>query len=224
MKTLFVTASGTATGKTYVAAALARALAQAGQKVSVLKPVITGFSWATADQSDTAILLASVGREPTRQAIEAASPWRFEAALAPDMAARHEGRSLDFAALVRFCREARQGDGDLLLIEGVGGVMAPLDERHTVRDWIAETGAPALLVCGSYLGAISHALTAAHALVDRGIIVAGVVVDEFEGSTVPLADTAASIGRFLPRLRLATIERGAGAGAALRAVKPMLGA
>ncbi len=222
MKTLFVTASGTGVGKTYVSAALARGLTAAGKRVTVLKPVISGFAWDGAAESDTALLLAAAGREPTRDAIEAASPWRFEAPLAPDMAARREGRTLDFNALVAFCREASKADCDLLLIEGVGGVMAPLDATHTVLDWIAAVEAPALLVTGSYLGAISHGLTAVQAAVGRGIVVAGVVVDETADSTVPLADTAATLKRFLPRLPLATVKRDAGDGAVLRAVKPML--
>lgn len=224
MRTLFVTASGTAVGKTYVAAALARGLVAAGKKVTVLKPVISGFAWETLDDSDTALLLRAVGAEPSREAVEAASPWRLKAALAPDMAAAREGRTLDFDALVAFCRQAQKGDGDLLLIEGVGGVMVPLDHRHTVLDWIADLNAPALLVVGSYLGAISHALTAAAALRGRDIDIAGVVVDETADSTVPLADTAATLKRFLPhRVALATVERDAGAGAVLRALKPMLG-
>ncbi|MBI2584867.1 MAG: dethiobiotin synthase [Rhodospirillales bacterium] len=230
MRTLFVTASGTAVGKTFVAAAFARALTAAGKSVAVVKPVISGFAWETAADSDTAVLLKSIGREPTRDAIVAASPWRFEAPLAPDMAARREGRSLDFDALVRFCRDAQRGDGDLLLIEGVGGVMVTLDDRHTVLDWIAALSepapdpAPALIVVGSYLGAISHALTAVAAVEARGITIAGVVVDESEASTVPLADTVATLKRFLPGLPLATVRRDADAEAVLTALKPVLGA
>jgi len=228
VRTLFVTASGTAVGKTFVAAALARALTGAGKSVAVVKPVISGFSWQTADDSDTAILLRSIGREPTRDAVAAASPWRFQAPLAPDMAAAREGRTVDFNALVKFCRDAQSDDGELLLIEGVGGVMVPLDDRHTVLDWIAAlsepapTPAPALLVVGSYLGAISHALTAVAALAARGITIAGVVVDESEASTVPLADTVATLKRFLPGTKLATVPRGADADAVLTTLRPML--
>ena len=228
MRTLFVTASGTTVGKTFIAAALARALTDAGKSVAVAKPVISGFTWETAADCDTAILLKSIGQEPTRDAIVQASPWRFAAALAPDMAARHERRTVDFDALVKFCRDAQRGDGDLLLIEGVGGVMAPLDDRHTVLDWItalsesAPDPAPALLVVGSYLGAISHGLTAVAALEARGITIAGVVVDESEDSTVPLADTVATLKRFLPKLPLATVNRGADADAVLKALGPVV--
>jgi len=221
--TLFVTASGTGVGKTYVAAALAKALAATGRPVWVLKPVISGFAWEDAGTSDTAILLESAGTKPTRAAIEAASPWRFEAALAPDMAAEREGRTLDFAALVEFCRNAEETTDGLLLIEGVGGVMAPLDDSHTVLDWLAALDAPALVVVGSHLGAISHALTAVAAVERRGVAVAGVVVDESAESTVPLDDTCATLKRFLPGCRLAAVKRGAGPDGIYAAVKPMIG-
>ena len=71
----------------------------------------------------------------------------------------------------------------MTLIEGIGGVMAPLDARHTVLDWIAALGAPALLVVGSYLGTLSHSLTAAAALRQRGVALLGVVVSESRRAT-----------------------------------------
>ncbi|MFQ5765079.1 MAG: ATP-dependent dethiobiotin synthetase BioD, partial [Rhodospirillales bacterium] len=100
MKTLFVTSSGTGTGKTYVARALAAVLTARGLSVTALKPVVSGFSWDEVEDTDTALLLRALGREPTPDAVEACSPWRFEAPLSPDMAARREGRTLDFEALV----------------------------------------------------------------------------------------------------------------------------
>ena len=78
------------------------------------------------------------------------SPWRFAAPLSPDMAASRERRSIPFDALVAHCRAASERRG-VTLIEGIGGVMTPLDAEHTVLDWIAALGAPALLVVGSYL-------------------------------------------------------------------------
>lgn len=222
-RTLFVTASGTGVGKTYVAAALARALAAKGNPVTVLKPVISGFTWDDADASDTSLLLRGAGVKPTRKAIEAASPWRFEAPLAPDMAAAREGRALDFKALVEFCRSARKNAEGLLLIEGVGGVMAPLGDSRTVLDWMAALKVPALVVVGSYLGAISHALTAVAALQSRGVGIAGVAVDESEGSEAPLDDTCATLKRFLPGCRLAAVQRDARPAEVLAALTGVIG-
>ena len=75
--------------------------------------------------------------------------------------------------------------------------MVPLDERHMVLDWIAALRVPALVVGGSYLGAISHALTALDALRRRDIAVAApLVVNETPQSGVALDETAATIARF----------------------------
>ena len=142
--------------------------------------------------------------------IERITPWRFAAPLAPDLAAPREGRSLELAEVVAFCRQAAEAanrDGATLLIEGVGGVMAPMTGDQTVADWMAALGFPAILVVGSYLGAISHALTAAEALAARAIPLAAVVVSESEASTVALDDTVESLGRFLPGKRLIVLPR-----------------
>ena len=121
MKTLFVTSSGTGIGKTLVTAALCHQLRQAGTRVRALKPVISGFDADTQAESDTAIILDSLGLPLTPETVEPVSPWRFAAPLSPDMAAVREGRALDFDAIVRFCREAATGPEEVLLIEGVGG-------------------------------------------------------------------------------------------------------
>ena len=81
-----------------------------------------------------------------------------------------------------------------MLIEGVGGAMVPLDDRHTVADWIGALAMPVLLVGGSYLGALSHMLTALAALRDARI--AAVVINETPGSSVELADTVATMRNF----------------------------
>ena len=206
MRAFFVTASGTEVGKTVVACLLCRQLSAAGTRVRAVKPVITGFADDAPGGTDTALLLDAQGLDATPGAIAEASPWRFRAALSPDMAARREGRSIDFQGLVDFCRGLRDEAGGVLLIEGLGGVLVPLTEKETVADWIAALGVPALLVTGSYLGTLSHTLTAAEALKARGIPLAAVIVSESADSPVPLAETVETLERFvtpvlaLPRL------------------------
>ncbi len=206
MSALFITATGTDVGKTFVTAGLIRALRSAGRQVDALKPVVSGFEMPAAAASDPGVLLAALGRSATPQELDRISPWRFKAPLSPDMAARLDGRCVDFEALVTLCRD-RIAAADALLIEGVGGIMAPLDETHTVLDWMVALKLPVLLVAGSYLGTISHTLSALYVLERRGLRVAAVAVSETAGSTVGLNDTAAAIARFtaqrvigLPRL------------------------
>ncbi len=118
------------------------------------------------------------------------------------MAAAREDRIIDLDAVLEFCGSALDGPEDALLIEGVGGVMVPLDDRHTVLDWIARLRLPTLLVVGSYLGSLSHSLTAVQALTTRGVEIEAVVVSESIASPVPLDETADTIARFLPGLEV----------------------
>ena len=211
MTALFVTSTGTEIGKTFVAAELVRALRSRGRAVHALKPVITGFDPERAAESDTGRLLDALGQPLTQDAIEIVSPWRFAAPLSPDMAAAREGREIDWNALLAYCRRAidraRSERDTVTLIEGIGGVMVPLDAKHTVLDWIAELRIPALLVAGSYLGTLSHTLTAAGMLAARNVALAGIVVNESETQPVSPEQTAETLARFLPSVPIAVVPR-----------------
>ena len=195
MTAIFITATGTDIGKTFVTCGLVSHLRQQGRNVDAIKPVVTGFDPSTADASDPALLLTALGRPLTD--IAKISPWHFAAPLSPDLAASREGRTLDFSALVDFSQAAVAAAQDALLIEGIGGVMVPLDTRHTVLDWMAALRVPLILVAGSYLGTISHTLSAVDVLTRRELTIAALVVSESAGSSVPLDDTCASIARFV---------------------------
>jgi dethiobiotin synthetase len=128
--------------------------------------------------------------------------------MSPDIAAAREGRTIDFNEVVAFSRQqAMANRNGNLLIEGVGGLMVPLDADHTVLDWITTLKVPSLVIAGSYLGTISHTLTTLHVLTSRNLDIAGVVVSESAVRGAPLDETVASIARFvdvpviaLPRL------------------------
>lgn len=210
MKPFFVTSSGTGIGKTLVTASLCHQLVATGRTVRAIKSVISGYSADTHNESDTAVLLDSLGLPHDTTNIERMSPFRFEAPLSPDMAAAREGTKIDFDALLSHCRAAADGPEDLLLIEGVGGVMVPLTEDKTVRDWITALAAPCLLVVGSYLGTISHTLTAVEALRARDADITAIVISESEESPVPPEETKETIARFLPENPIAILPRLAG--------------
>jgi dethiobiotin synthetase len=195
MTAAFVTSSGTGIGKTFVTLRLIAELKSAGRRVRALKPVASGFDAAQPEGSDSALLLRAQGLDVTATTLDAVSPWRFAAPVSPDMAAARERRTISFDALVAWCSSAMERDA-VTLIEGVGGVMVPLDAEHTVLDWIEALAAPALLVVGSYLGTLSHSLTALAALRQRGVPIAGIVVSESEAQPVQAAETVATLARF----------------------------
>lgn len=226
MSTLFVTGSGTDVGKTFVTTLLIEALRAAGVRVGALKPVATGFSAEDLAASDTGRLLDALGLSPTADNTAAVSPWRYREPLSPDMAAARERRPIAFDELVAHCRAST--GAEVTLIEGIGGAMVPLDDSHTVLDWIAALGAPALLVAGSYLGTLSHTLTAVAALRARGVPLAAVVISESERQPVPPEETAEVVRRFVRPVPVVLVpRRSAASGLApppdlLRALEPHL--
>jgi dethiobiotin synthetase len=203
----FITATGTDLGKTFVARGLIRALRGRGRTVAALKPVMSGYEPAEATGSDSGLLLAALGRPVTQEAIEAISPWRFAAPLAADMAAAREGRTLDIRDVVRFCRDAIAANRDVLLIEGAGGVMSPVNADHVMLDWMTALGLPVIVVAGSYLGTISHSLTALDVLARRSLKVAALVISETAGSPVGLDATRDTIARFAPHVDVVALPR-----------------
>jgi dethiobiotin synthetase len=196
MTAIFITATGTEVGKTFVAAALIRHLRRMGRSVEAIKPVVSGFDPQDYAASDPAVLLQALGFPATLPNIERVSPWRFRVAMSPDAAARKEDRRIDVDEVVAFCQSAIEQRQDILLIEGIGGVMVPLAEQHTILDVMMALQLPLILVTGSYLGTISHTLTALDALFRRDLSVLATIVNETPGSAVPLDETVAAIARF----------------------------
>ncbi|HLH11795.1 MAG TPA: dethiobiotin synthase [Methylovirgula sp.] len=209
MPAIFITATGTEIGKTYVAARLISSLRRRGRKVAALKPVISGFDPRESGTSDPALLLNAMGREAHEAAIADVAPWRFHAPLSPDMAAGHEGRYIEFDAVVDFCRRAIEAAEDLIIIEGIGGLMVPFNTQATVLDLIDELHIPILLVAGTYLGALSHTLTAFEAATGRGIETAALILNETPGSPVSAAGTRASLENFFGEVPIILLDHGA---------------
>ncbi|QAY97431.1 dethiobiotin synthase [Methylovirgula ligni] len=196
MSAFFITATGTDIGKTYVAAGLIATLRRRGRKIIALKPVVSGFDAQNFVASDPAALLAACGQKPTLDAIAKISPWRFAAPLSPDQAAALEGRTIDVAAVRRFYADSIASAEDVVIVEGIGGLMVPLDARHTICDLIGALNIPLILVAGTYLGSLSHTLTAIEVAEKRGLKIAALVLNETTGSTVSIAATQESLGHF----------------------------
>lgn len=193
MKKFFITSSGTDIGKTFVTAALTHQLKLAGHSVAAYKPIISGFE--EGKPNDAITLLEAQGISKSHKNIIANTPWRFKLAASPDIAAAAENEKIKFLDVVNFCNTAAQKT-EFTLFEGVGGVMVPLNDEKTTLDLISHLKYNVLLVVGSYLGSISHTLSAYNALRAKNVGNIKIIISESAKSPHSVELTANSIANF----------------------------
>lgn len=179
---IFITATGTDIGKTFITSALLFQMNRAAIPVNAIKPVVSGFKNGDPD-SDPAKLLRAMGRPHHLSAIEDITPWRYEAPLAANFAADREGKTVPWQAIINFCTR-KLAEPNITLVEGAGGLMSPVTDTRLVIDLIKELNIPALLVSANYLGSISHTLTALQSLASYDIPVIGIAISESEEGSV----------------------------------------
>lgn len=193
---VLVTGTDTGVGKTWISCGLLRSWRADGLRLAARKPAETGCeeragSLHPADA--TALAEAAGGGEP----VESVCRWRFAEPLAPAVAATRAGRRIDTSGIAADCL-ARSAEVDLLLVEGAGGLLVPLDGRETFADLAGALGARLVVVVGARLGAINHAMLTIGAARARGIEVAAVVVNHVlpgrDLATETLAATLADLG------------------------------
>jgi dethiobiotin synthetase len=204
LRGLFVTGTGTEVGKTVVAAAVARALAAAGRRVSVFKPCLSGLD--EGGEADHELLRRAAG---SRQSDDEIAPYRFGPAVSPHLAAELAGVRVEPPLIEERARGAAAA-GDTLVCEGVGGLLVPLTSGYLVRDLARELGLPLAVAASPSLGTINHTLLTVEAARAVGLEVAAVVLTPWPAQPGALErsnlETIAALGKVevetLPRLDL----------------------
>ena len=203
---LFITATDTGAGKTYVAACIAAELRAAGLRVGVYKPAASGCAGPSGRagiathgdrQSDDDYRLWLAAGQPGE--LERVCPQRFTAPLAPHLAARAEGRAVD-GDLLRRGLDYWKDCSDILVVEGIGGLMSPVTDEEYVADLALDFGYPLIVVAANVLGVINQTLQTliAAATFRDGLSVAGVILNEAR----PHADVDSDPSRALNRQEL----------------------
>lgn len=175
-KGYFVTGSDTGVGKTYITCQLVRQLTALHQPVTVRKPVESGCHMDAQGHliAADALLLSEANQQ--QQTMEIIAPWRFQAALAPDRAARLAGTRLYLQDLVTAC-EPIQADHQLL-VEGAGGFYSPLAEDALNADLACALQLPVLIVVNDRIGAVNQALMTITAIENRHLSIAAIVLNQ----------------------------------------------
>jgi len=160
---IFVTATDTEAGKTWVTASAIRALLKAGKSAKALKPIACGLD-EDGRNEDIETLLAAQSLSDADQI----SLCRYALPAAPSQAAAAEAATVDTDQLVNWC-ESQSENVETCLIEGVGGLMVPITDNWLVSDWIdAMPDAEIWLVVGCRLGAINQTLLTLEKLKQMG--------------------------------------------------------
>jgi dethiobiotin synthetase len=201
---LFITGTGTGVGKTEVAAALARLLANSGVAVRVRKPVESGCLVADGVLVPAdAMRLREAAR--CRDPLDVVCPYRLRTAISPERAAALESVELDLARLERACRHDL-GPNDFVLVEGAGGLLSPLARDGLGADLAVRLALPVLSV---------------EALAARGLVLAAVVLNRMDAAGAAEMNNAADLAKWLGR-PVVCVPRSAPCGAPWAAMLPHL--
>ncbi len=185
MQGIFVTGTGTEVGKTVVAAAIAHTLADEGKHVAVFKPAVTGLDELAAGGPETGdiglfsahrpdhVLLRDAAR--SSQSDVQIAPYRYEPPMSPHLAAELAGEEIQPRRLLDGARAAA-ASSDVLVCEGVGGLLVPLAAGYLVRDLAVDLGLPLVIAAPPGLGTINHTLLTIEAARSASLEVATVVL------------------------------------------------
>jgi dethiobiotin synthetase len=203
-KGFFVTGTGTEVGKTVVAAALANDLRRQGSTVAVFKPAVTGLD--EPGETDHALLRRASGSEQSDDEI---TPYRYGPPASPHLAAAEAGDKIDPERLRAGARSAAAG-ADVLVCEGVGGLLVPLAPAYLIRDFALDLALPLIVAAPPGLGTINHTLLTIEAARAAGLSVASIVLTPWpadpsaieRSNQETIADLAQVAVRTLSRLDL----------------------
>jgi dethiobiotin synthetase len=183
---LFITGTDTGIGKTVVAGAIARILADKGCKVGVFKPIATGCrrDWEGLVSYDTEFLANCAN---SNLALSTITPAGYLTPAAPLVSAAHEGRPIDFAGIASAYRQVCE-DNDIVIVEGIGGVRVPLTEEFDLLDLAVEFGLPVVIVSRPNLGTINHTLMTVDCIRAAQLKIAGVVINGYDATKATVAE------------------------------------
>ena len=176
MRGVFVTGTDTGVGKSVVAAAI---LAASSEPAAALKPVVTGLDDPPGDWPHDHVLLA--GATGGRQSPEEVAPHRFGPPVSPHYAAELAGEKIEPARILDAARAH-----DLLVCEGIGGLMVPITTGYLVRDLAVDLGLAVVIAARTGLGTINHTLLTIAAARAAGLSVAGVVMTPWPDDPEPI--------------------------------------
>ena len=191
MHSFFITGTDTGVGKTYITAQLCRMFRQAGLDVGVMKPVSSG------GRQDARYLLKQTG---LKDPLDLVNPIHFKTPVAPTLAAKLADKRINIRRIFFAYKKLKALHKDGILIEGVGGVLVPLNKGYLVADLIKEFRIPVIIITRSSLGTVNHTLLTIESLKSRKIPISGFIVNYGLPGNEPKTRLEKLTARFSPRM------------------------
>lgn len=195
----FVAGTDTGVGKTTFAVALLRRFNAAGVRSAGMKPVAAGTAGGLNEDVEALVAASSPGLE--RKLV---CPYLFAPPIAPHLAAAEAGVRIDLA-VIEHAFHVLSREAEVILVEGVGGLRVPLNEREDGADLAKRLGLPVILVVGVRLGCLNHALLTQEAIWNRGMPLAGWVASRIDPHMARAADNLRALGERLQAPLIADI-------------------
>lgn len=174
MKSFFITGTDTGIGKTMFTCGMAQLLRTSNFNVGVMKPFATGIPQKNGFQSEDVSLL--VNSSESHDPENLINPYFFPIPTSPYLAARKLGKTIDVdVVLSNF--EKLQSAHDIVLVEGIGGIMTPILKDYFVADLIKDLSLDVIVVIGTKIGTINHTLLTLDQCKKHGIRVSGLVIN-----------------------------------------------
>ncbi|MBI5429739.1 MAG: dethiobiotin synthase [Nitrosomonadales bacterium] len=198
----FVTGTDTDVGKTLVSCALLHGFAAQGRRVVGMKPVAAGCDDNEVNEDVRQLRAAS----NVAASVGQVNPYCFAQAIAPHLAAQFVGVIINLERIVVSFRELN-GQADVVVVEGAGGFLVPLNATQDGADMAAQLGIPVILVVGMRLGCLNHALLTVEAISSRGLVLAGWVANVVDGNMAMLGENVAALRQRIAAPLLGVVPR-----------------
>jgi dethiobiotin synthetase len=174
LKSYFITATDTGIGKTTITAAMAFALKSIGVNVGVMKPFATGTQQKTGFKSEDVVILANSAQSKDPE--ELINPYFFPVPASPYTAANKLKVDINIDSVMeRF--EKLQAMCDVVLVEGIGGILTPILKNYSIADLIKDMNLDTLVVTSSRIGTVNHTLLTLNAAQQYGLKVRGLIIN-----------------------------------------------
>ena len=185
MKPLFVTATDTDIGKTYVCAGLAHSLKKLDIDVGITKPFACGVKQKTGFSSNDLTILSKAAMVNDTE--ELLNPFFFPIPASPYTAAKNLGVKIDINYLMK-CFRKLDKIHDVMLVEGIGGIMTPILKDYAIIDLIKDLDANTIIVTSSKIGTINHTILTCNMCKNMKIPVKGLIINNFDSTGYPVSD------------------------------------